>query len=222
MRLTQGVVMAAHATYRNGSAYDSADAHLARSDAVLADLVRRLGPVAAPEVGTPADMFGALLMAIVRQQLAAAAATAIYGRLLRFFGDRVPTAEALLVAGPELRAAVGLSHAKDRAARALAQQVAAGDLDLDRLPSQPDEEVRRSLTSVTGIGEWTAGAFMMFSLHRPDILLAGDLGIRKAAQLAYRLDELPQAKAIEVIAAPWRPYRTRGCRYLWASLTGDR
>jgi DNA-3-methyladenine glycosylase II len=214
--------MAVRATYLSGAAYDSADAHLAGSDAVMAELVHRLGPVALPEVKTPPDMFGALIMAIVRQQLATAAATAIYGRLLRYFGDRVPTPDALLSAGPELRTTVGLSHAKDRAVRALAQQVASGDLDLGRLPSQPDEEVLRSLTSVTGIGEWTAGAFMMFSLRRPDVLLAGDLGIRKAAQLAYRLDEPPQPKALEAIAAPWRPYRTRGCVYLWASLAGER
>lgn len=214
--------MGAQATYRSGAAYDTADAHLAESDPVMAGLVQRLGPVALPEVETPRDMFGALIMAIVRQQLATAAATAIYGRLLRYFGDRVPTPEALLSAGPELRATVGLSHAKDRAVRALALQVTSGDLDLIRLPSQPDEEVLRSLTSVTGIGAWTAGAFLMFSLRRPDVLLAGDLGIRKAAKLAYRLDELPQPKALEVIAAPWRPYRTRGCVYLWASLAGDR
>jgi DNA-3-methyladenine glycosylase II len=214
--------MAAQATYRNGAAYDTADAHLAGSDAVMAELVQRLGPVALPEVETPPDLFGALIMAIVRQQLATAAATAIYGRLLQYFGDRVPTPEALLSAGPELRSTVGLSHAKDRAVRALAQQVMSGDLDLDQLPSQQDEEVLRSLTSVTGIGEWTAGAFLMFSLRRPDVLLAGDLGIRKAAQLAYRLDELPRPKALEEIAAPWRPYRTRGCVYLWASLRGGR
>jgi DNA-3-methyladenine glycosylase II len=212
--------MAAQATYRGGAAYDSADAHLAGADAVMAELVQRLGPVALPEVETPPDLFGALIMAIVRQQLATAAATAIYGRLLRYFGNRVPAPDALLSAGPELRATVGLSHAKDRAVRALAQRVTSGDLDLGRLPSQPDEEVLRSLTSVTGIGAWTAGAFMMFSLRRPDVLLAGDLGIRKAARLAYRLDEMPRPKDLELIAAPWRPYRTRGCVYLWASLTG--
>ena len=214
--------MTVQRTHGSGAAYDSADAHLADSDAVMAELVRRLGPIAPPDVGTPPDMFGALIMAIVRQQLATAAATAIYGRLLGYFGDRVPTAHELLSAGADLRTTAGLSHAKERALRALAQQVSSGDLDLDRLPSLPDDEVFRSLTSVTGIGDWTAGAFMMFSLHRPDVLLAGDLGIRKAAQAAYRLDALPQPKALEAIAAPWRPYRTRGCLYLWASLAGDR
>lgn len=210
--------MTAQGTYASGETYDSADAHLARADAVMAALVRRLGPVSPPEVASPPDLFGALIMAVVRQQLAAGAATAIYGRLVRYFGDRVPTPEAVLNAGPDLRATVGLSHAKDRALRALARQITNGALNLDQLPSLPDGEVVRSLTSVTGIGEWTAGVFMMFRLGRPDILLAGDLGIRKAAQLAYRLDELPRPKVIDAIAMPWRPYRTRGCLYLWSFL----
>lgn len=206
------------AVYPSGVVDDAADAHLARSDAVMADLVARLGPIIPPEVTVPPDMFGSLIMAIVRQQLAAGAATAIYDRLLHYFGDRVPAPEALLSAGPQLRTTVGLSHAKDRTMRALAQRISSGELDLDRLPSLSDEEVARALTSVTGIGAWTAGVFLMFRLKRPDILLAGDLGIRRAAQLAYRLDELPRPKALEAIAAPWRPYRTRGCHYLWAFL----
>lgn len=206
-------------TYPSGGKYDSADAHLADADPVLAGLVHRLGPVTPPDVGEPDDLFGALIMAIVRQQLAAAAAVAIYGRLLRYFGDRVPAPEEVLSAGAALRPTAGLSHAKDRTLRALPQQVASGALDLGRLPSQPDDEVLRSLTAVPGIGEWTAGVFLMFRLRRPDVLLAGDLGIRKAALRAYRLDELPRPKVLEAIAAPWRPYRTRGCLYLWASLT---
>ena len=214
--------MTAHGTYGNGEAYDGADAHLARSDAVMAELVRRLGPVPQPEVTPPADLFGALITAIVRQQLATAAAAAIYDRLLQYFGDRVPTPDAVLSAGPDMSTTVGLSHAKDRALRALAKQVTDGTLDLDRLPSLPDDEVHDSLVAVTGIGDWTAGVFMMFRLQRPDILLAGDLGIRKAAQVAYGLDELPPPGVLETIATPWRPYRTRGCFYLWASLGSDR
>lgn len=206
------------ATYANGVDYDDADIHLARSDAVMADLIRRLGPITPPEVTVPPDMFGSLVMAIVRQQLATAAATAIYGRLLHYFGDRVPTPEALLTSDPLLRTTVGLSHAKERTIRALAQRVSSGELDLDRLPSQPDDEVAHALTSVPGIGAWTAGVFMMFRLHRPDVVLAGDLGIRRAAQVAYGLDGLPGPKAVVAIATPWRPYRTRGCFYLWASL----
>jgi DNA-3-methyladenine glycosylase II len=211
----------APASYRNGMAYDEADAHLAGSDAVMGQLVRRYGPIAVPEVGAPSDLFGALIMAIVRQQLATAAAAAIYGRLLHYFGDRVPTPDAMLRAGPDMRTVAGLSHAKERALRSLAERIHQGDLDLDRLPSQSDDEVLRSLTSVPGIGEWTAGAFMMFRLHRSDVLLAGDLGIRKAAQLAYQLDELPRPKVLEAISSPWRPYRTRACLYLWASVTNN-
>jgi DNA-3-methyladenine glycosylase II len=126
---------AQQAIYRDGMAYDEADAHLASSDPVMAQLVHRYGPIAPPDVDAPPDLFGALIMAIVRQQLATAAATAIYGRLLHYFGDHVPTRDALLRAGPDLRSTAGLSHAKERALRSLAERIQGGQLDLDRLPS---------------------------------------------------------------------------------------
>jgi DNA-3-methyladenine glycosylase II len=206
------------ATYPKGLAFDDADRRLAGVDSVMASLIGRLGPIELPVVESPPDLFGSLIMAIVRQQLATAAAVAIFHRLVAYFGGSVPTPAALISAGTDLRTTVGLSHAKEHAIRSLAEQVDSGDLDLDGLHSLPDEEVRRSLTAVPGIGPWTAGVFMMFRLDRQDVLLAGDLGIRKGAQITYHLDHLPTPKAIEVIAAPWRPYRTRGCLYLWAAV----
>jgi DNA-3-methyladenine glycosylase II len=204
--------------YADGDPMDEVDSYLSGSDPVMARLIRKLGPTALPKIDTPTDLFGALMMAIVRQQLAGPAAAAIYHRLLGYFGGSVPAPDVLLHSGSDLRATAGLSHAKELALRSLAQQVADGSLDLAGLSSLPDDQVLGALTSVVGIGDWTAGVFMMFRLGRQDVLLAGDLGIRKAAQVAYGLDGLPGIKALEVLGEPWRPYRTRACLYLWDSL----
>jgi DNA-3-methyladenine glycosylase II len=93
-----------------------------------------------------------------------------------------------------------------------------GELELDRLAELPDEEVIRELTAVKGIGEWTAHMFLMFTLHRPDVLPVGDLGVRNAAMRAYDLPAPPKAAELEALAEPWRPHRTRACLYLWRSL----
>ena len=93
-----------------------------------------------------------------------------------------------------------------------------GELELDRLDSLSDDEVIAELIAVKGIGAWSAHMFLMFHLHRPDVLAVGDLGIRKAVMELYGLDELPAPAAIEAIAEPWRPYRTLACLYLWRSL----
>ena len=93
--------------------------------------------------------------------------------------------------------------------RSLAEHVISGELDLDRLTSLSDDEVIAELTAVSGIGEWTAQMFLMFTLHRPDVLPLGDLGVRNAMARLY--EDAPDTDA-------WRPYRTRACLYLWRSL----
>jgi DNA-3-methyladenine glycosylase II len=172
-----------------------------------------------PRAGRPTDHYGALIRAIVGQQLSTRAARSIYGRLVARFGDRPPTPEEVLAEDPEeLRAAAGLSGAKVSFLRSLAEHVLAGDLHLERLDELPDEEVIAELAAVRGIGEWTAHMFLMFHLGRPDVLPVGDLGIRRAVERAYGLPELPGVVELERIAAPWRPHRTLACRYLWRSL----
>jgi DNA-3-methyladenine glycosylase II len=160
--------------------------------------------------------------AIVGQQLSVLAARAIYGRLTARFGGRPPTPEEILADDPEeLRAAAGLSHAKVRYLRSLAEHVIAGQLELEHLDELSDEEAMSELVAVKGVGEWTAQMFLMFQLERPDVLPVGDLGIRRAIERAYGLDGLPDAPTIERIAEPWRPYRTLACRYLWRSLQNE-
>jgi DNA-3-methyladenine glycosylase II len=169
-----------------------------------------------PAVG---DHYGALVRAIVGQQLSVAAARAIYGRLTELFGGRPPIPQELLDQDPELlRSAVGLSRAKVTFLRSLAEHVLSGELELERLDQLGDDEVLAELTAVKGLGEWTVHMFLMFQLERPDILAVGDLGIRRAVERLYGLDAIPAPAEIERIAEPWRPWRSLACRYLWESL----
>ena len=105
--------------------------------------------------------------------------------------------------------------------RSLAEHVVAGELELDRLHDLPDEEVLAELTAVKGVGEWTAQMFLMFTLHRPDVLPTGDLGVRNAAARAYELPGPPKPAELSQLAEPWRPQRTRACLYLWRSLDNE-
>jgi DNA-3-methyladenine glycosylase II len=191
---------------------------------VLAQLIADAGPLPDPRAGRPDrdDHYGALVRAIVGQQLSVAAARTIYSRLTARFGDRTPTPEEILADDPEeLRAAAGLSRAKVGYLRSLAEHVLAGELELERLDELPDDEVTSELVAVKGLGTWSAHMFLMFHLDRPDVLPVGDLGIRRAIERAYGLEALPTPEAMEGIAEPWRPYRTLACRYLWRSLDNE-
>jgi DNA-3-methyladenine glycosylase II len=169
--------------------------------------------------GRPADLYGALVRTIAGQQLSVLAARAIWTKLLAYFDGRVPTPQEILDQDPEtLRAAAGFSRAKVVYLRSLAEHVLAGELELERLAELPDDEVIAALTAVKGIGEWSSHMFLMFTLHRPDVLAVGDLGVRNAAMRAYDLPAPPKPAELEALAEPWRPHRTRACLYLWRSL----
>ena len=105
--------------------------------------------------------------------------------------------------------------------RDLAAHVLSGELELDRLDQLSDEEVIAEITAIRGFGVWSAHMFLIFFLERPDVLPTGDLGIRRAVQVAYGLEELPAAAELERIAEPWRPHRSLACIYLWESLANE-
>jgi DNA-3-methyladenine glycosylase II len=204
-------------------------AHLLRSDPVLAALIEEVdgnGGLGARSPGHASDdHYGALLRSIVGQQLSTKAAFSIYTRLLERFGGRPPTPEELLEASAgdsePFRAAMGLSRAKVKYLRSLAEHVLDGSLDLEALDALSDDEVIAELTAIKGLGEWTSHMFLMFHLGRPDILPVGDLGIRVAIERAYGLDHRPSPDEMTAIAEPWRPYRTLASRYLWRSLDNE-
>jgi DNA-3-methyladenine glycosylase II len=195
-------------------------AALKKSDKFMAKLIADHGALDTEERrrGRPADAYGALLRSIVGQQLSTKAARSIYGRLTELFGGRAPTPRELLDTDPEEIRSVGLSRAKVAYLRDLAEHIERGELDLELLPELSDEEVSERLTAIKGLGQWTVDMFLIFHLGRPDVLPVGDLGIRRAVQVGYELEELPKPAELAAIAKPWRPYRSLACLYLWTSL----
>jgi len=205
----------------SGKTDDAAVQDLRAADPVLREIIDRVGPDGFFDRGPwlSRDHYGALVRAIVGQQLSTRAANAIYGRLLAEFGGRTPTPEEVLSADPEkLRVAAGLSHAKVNYLRSLAEHVLDGSLELDKLGRLSDDEVMAALVAVKGIGPWSAHMFLMFQLRRPDVLAVGDLGIRRAIMIAYGLPQLPSPADIESIAEAWRPHRTLASLFLWRSV----
>jgi DNA-3-methyladenine glycosylase II len=197
---------------------------LAAADPTMAALIERLGKL---DIATrlrrrkeerPADAYGALLRAIVGQQLSTKAARTIYLRVLDLFGGTTPSPEQLLEASEEDLRGCGLSGRKTEYVRDLARHVLGGELELDRLPDLEDEQVIEEIVAVRGLGRWTAEMFLLFHLQRPDVLSGGDLGIRKAIQIEYGLEEMPPPKQVLEIGEPWRPHRSLASLYLWESL----
>ncbi len=195
-------------------------AALRAADPVMERLVEEHGAIVRKDLKSErrGDAYGALLRSIVGQQLSTKAAATIYGRMLDLFGGHAPTPKQLLAVDPDKIRAAGLSRPKISYLRDLAVHVEKEELQLEHLDELPDEEVIEQLTAVKGIGEWSAHMFLMFHLGRPDVLPVGDQGIRNAVRVEYRLRKLPDAKRLEKIAKPWRPYRTLACLYLWSSL----
>ena len=197
---------------------------LASADPTMAALIERMGKL---DIATrlrrrqeerPADAYGALLRAIVGQQLSTKAARTIYLRVLDLFGGSTPSPEQLLEASEEDLRGCGLSGRKTEYVRDLARHVLGGELELDRLEELEDEQVIEEIVAVRGLGRWTAEMFLLFHLQRPDVLSGGDLGIRKAVQVEYGLEEMPTPTRVLEIGEPWRPYRSLASLYLWESL----
>ena len=196
--------------------YPRARRVLARRDPILRDLMRRHGPCGLAD-SQHTDPFVALVHAIISQQLSTKAAATIAGRVKALVGGRLTRAGVVALTDAQLRAA-GLSGQKVRYVRDLCARIGAGSLPLDALGDMTDDQVIDALTQVKGIGRWTAEMFLMFRLHRPDVLPVGDLGIVKAVQRAYRLRKLPSPARLLELGESWRPYRSVACWYLWASL----
>ena len=197
---------------------------LAASDPTMAALIERIGKI---DLETrlerrseerPPDAYGALLRAIVGQQLSTKAARTIYLRVLEIFDGTTPSPEQLLEASEADLRGAGLSGRKVEYIRDLAGHVLSGELELDRLDDLSDEEAIEEIVAVRGLGRWTAEMFLMFHLRRPDILSGGDLGIRKAIQVEYELEEMPTPEKVLEIGAPWTPHRSLASLYLWESL----
>jgi DNA-3-methyladenine glycosylase II len=209
----------AHAR-KQATKWSADDRELMRADKVLRKVMEEQGPIH-PEIdrrGSRSDPWEALARAIVGQQLSTRAAASIWNKLLAIFGGKMPTPEQLLRRRRETLRKAGLSNAKVEFLRDLAARIKDGRLELGRLKDLSDEDICAELVQVKGIGRWSAEMFLIFHLGRLDVISAGDLGIRRAIQIAYGLDELPGPEEIDRIAEPWRPHRTLAGLYLWRSL----
>ncbi len=212
---------AAHRAGRDGAELRDARSYLRGADPVLARLI-----VERPHVDPrgwmaelPAmDLYGALVFQVTGQQLSVASTRRILARIQALFGGHLPSAEELLRADPvEIRHA-GLSGRKVATLRDLAERVADGRLNLAVLSGLPDEEIMAQLTTIPGIGPWTVQGALILALDREDVVLPGDLALRKAVRAAYQLDHLPLPAEVTAIAEPWRPYRSLATSYLFSAV----
>ena len=166
----------------------------------------------------PMDLYGALLFQVVGQQLSVAATRTILGRIEALFGGRLPAPGELLALDPAQLRAAGLSWRKIGTLRDLAERLTDGRLNADELSALPDEELLAALTVIPGIGPWTVQGALLVALQREDVVLPGDLALRKAVQSAYRLDHLPSQQEVLAIAEKWRPYRSLATSYLFSAV----
>src|SRR5579863_2107709 len=186
---------------------------LADRDPVIARLLAETGP---PKFSRPTEShFATLVRAVVYQQLAGRAAAAIHGRLIAALGGEVQP-EALLALSDETLRTVGLSRAKVASLRDLAAKVLDGTVVLSPrgLARESDEQIIARLSSVRGIGTWTAEMFLLFQLRRLDVWPVGDLGVRRGYGLAWQVPT-PTARELQPLGEPYRPYRSVLAWYCW-------
>ncbi|HWF85429.1 MAG TPA: DNA-3-methyladenine glycosylase [Vicinamibacterales bacterium] len=201
--------------------YERARRHLMRRDPRLGAAIRKIGACALADRQRK-DHLTALISAIVSQQLSTKAAATIFARFIALLPESAPVNPADLdrLSDADLRG-VGLSGQKVAYLRDLCARIADGRLDLAELEALDDDQVIARLTAVKGFGRWTAEMFLMFRLHRPDVLPAGDLGIVNAVQRLYRLRKRPDVTRILKMGEAWRPYRSVASWYLWQTLRNE-
>jgi len=165
----------------------------------------------------PMDLYGALLFQVTGQQLSVAATRSTLGRIQALFGGQLPSPTALLGADPGTLREAGLSWRKINTLRDLAERMSDGRLDPDVLTGLPDDQLMAELTVIPGIGPWTVQGALIIALGREDVVLPGDLALRKAVRAAYQLDHLPAEQEVLDIAEKWRPYRSLATSYLFSA-----
>jgi len=195
-----------------------ARARLHAADPVIAGLIDRrpdYDPRRRLDGIPPMDLFGALVFQVTGQQLSVASRRRILERIMEMFGGHLPSPAELLRADPAGLRLAGLSGRKVSTLRDLAERLTDGRLNVDALSALPDEQVIAELTQVPGIGAWTVQGALILGLNREDVVLPGDLALRKAMRGAYQLDHLPTPAEVLAIAERWRPYRSLATLYLF-------
>lgn len=198
----------------------NARSYLSQADPVLARLIADrpdFDPRAWIAQLPPMDLFGALLFQVTGQQLSVLATRRTMARIEGLFDGRLPSPAELLETDPGKLREAGLSWRKIGTLRDLAARLADGRLNQDTLSGLPDDELMAELTAIPGIGPWTVQGAMIVALHREDIVLPGDLALRKAVRDVYQLDHVPTQQEVLAIAEKWRPYRSLATSYLFSA-----
>jgi DNA-3-methyladenine glycosylase II len=197
-----------------------ARSYLRGADPVLARLIDQrpdFDPRAWLAQLPPMDLYGALLFQVAGQQLSVAATRRILARIEALFGGHLPSPAELLAVDPGQLREAGLSWRKISTLRDLAGRLSDGRLDPEVLSGLPDDEIIAELTAISGIGPWTVQGALLIALGREDVVLPGDLALRKAIQAVYRLGHLPTQQEVLDIAGKWRPYRSLATSYLFSA-----
>ncbi len=191
--------------------------HLVKNDPILKPIIERAGLCT---IRPHRNYYWELVDAIISQQLSVKAAASIEKRFQELFGSEVPAPEQILEKSVEELRTVGLSRPKANYIRDLAQHIADGKLELNKLEELSNEEIAAELIAVKGIGEWTAHMFLMFCMARVDVLPVGDLGIRNSIKQLYKFDHLPTADEIKQLSIKnhWQPYESIASWYIWQNL----
>jgi DNA-3-methyladenine glycosylase II len=185
-----------------------------KQDPNLVKIIERIGDY---QIKKRKNHFAVLVESIISQQLASAAAEAIFRRFKKLY-PKFPAANQILNTKDAKLRSAGFSSMKVEYLKDLARKIEDGKLKMRSLSKMTDDEVIEHLTQVKGIGRWTAEMFLIFSLGRLDVLPTGDLGLRKGVQMVFSLSELPKPKEVEKIGMRWKPYRSVATWYLWKSL----
>jgi len=200
-----------------------ARSYLRNADPVLARLIDdrpAFDPRAWIAELPPMDLYGALVFQVTGQQLSVAATRRTLARIEALFGGHLPSPGELLGADPGRLREAGLSWRKIGTLRDLAERLSDGRLNTGALSKLPDDELMAELTAISGIGPWTVQGALIIALQREDVVLPGDLALRKAVQAAYQLDHLPAQQEVLAIAEKWRPYRSLATSYLFSAVLG--
>jgi DNA-3-methyladenine glycosylase II len=203
---------------------DHARADLRRADPILARLIDAhpdFNPRAWLADLPPMDAFGALVFQVIGQQLSVRATRRILDRLVELFGGALPTPDALLAIAPEQLVKVGLSRRKVATLQEVAKRFTDGQWRDDDLRRLSDREVEDRLTTVSGIGPWTVHGLLIIAFDRQDVVLPGDLALRKAIQRVYAIDHLPTEEEVLALAERWRPWRSLATAYLFQAAFED-
>lgn len=189
--------------------------HLLKNDKTLAEVIKKVEVL---DERKSTDYYLSLTESIISQQLSVKVADVIYARFVGLFRDNNVTPEEVLTIDTEVMRGVGMSYAKIKYIKALADHVIACPTMFEKFDEMSDEDIIAELIQIHGIGRWTAEMFLIFTMGRPDVFSYGDLGLKNAIKRLYNFENHPTAEEAAEITDIWKPYRSYGSRYLWKSL----